>query len=179
MKSWKLSKRRLRFSSLLIFTGTFPSLSAIAYIKPSIVLGWNKYNRKSAMDLIGGTFTSTWLLWHHLVNMGNFSSFTDRVEPLWGGSIHAATASEFPWSLTLARLARHEGQVAIVHVSLTVEQLEYFELWRLSRASCTMSMSSIVVHRESLTSRPPVWHNRGVRHRNQHYLASAGILKLL
>ena len=38
---WKLSRRRVRFSSLLTLMGEFPSLSAIADLYPSMVLGYN------------------------------------------------------------------------------------------------------------------------------------------
>ena len=61
---WKLSRRRARFSSLLMMTGKIPSLSAMADLKPSMVLGCNflsskRHIRKSATDFIGGALKST------------------------------------------------------------------------------------------------------------------------
>ena len=61
---WKLSKRRVRLSSLLILTVVGPSLSAMADLYPSMVLGCNflsskRYIRKSATDFIGGALKST------------------------------------------------------------------------------------------------------------------------
>ena len=38
---WKLSSNLLRFSFLLIFTVKFPTLSAMADLYPSIILGCN------------------------------------------------------------------------------------------------------------------------------------------
>ena len=61
---WKLSKRRVRLSSLLILTVVLPSLSAMADLYPSMVLGCNflsskRYIRKSATDFTGGDLKST------------------------------------------------------------------------------------------------------------------------
>ena len=61
----KLSKRWVRFSSLLRFMDELSSLSAMTDQYHSIVLdcsflSWNRYSRKSAMDFIGGALTSTW-----------------------------------------------------------------------------------------------------------------------
>ena len=55
---WKLSKRRVWFSSFLIWTGTGPNLLEMADQYPSIVLGWNffswkRYRRKSATSFTG------------------------------------------------------------------------------------------------------------------------------
>ena len=59
-----LSRRRVRFSSLLTFMGTLPNFSAMANLYPSIVpgcnfLSWIKYRRKSAMAFRGGALKST------------------------------------------------------------------------------------------------------------------------
>ena len=56
---WKLSKRRVRLSSLQTFIDELPSLSAMADLCPSTVLGcnflsWNRYIRKPAIDFIVG-----------------------------------------------------------------------------------------------------------------------------
>ena len=61
---WKLSKRRVRLSSLLILTVVLPSLSAMADLYPSMLLGCNslsskRYIRKSATDFTGGDLKST------------------------------------------------------------------------------------------------------------------------
>ena len=61
---WKLSKRRVRLSSLLILTVVFPSLSAMADLYPSMVLGCNFLSskrciRKSATEFTGGDLKST------------------------------------------------------------------------------------------------------------------------
>ena len=61
---WKLSKRRVRLSSLLILTVVLPSLSAMADLYQSMVLGCNflsskRYIRKSATDFTGGDLKST------------------------------------------------------------------------------------------------------------------------
>ena len=61
---WKLSKRRVRLSSLLTLTTAFPSLSAMADLYPSMVLGCSflsskRYRRKSAIDFTGGDLKST------------------------------------------------------------------------------------------------------------------------
>ena len=61
---WKLSKRRVRLSSLLILTVVLPSLSAMADLYPSMVLGCNflsskRCSRKSATDFTGGDLKST------------------------------------------------------------------------------------------------------------------------
>ena len=61
---WKLSKRRVRLSSLLTLIIVLPSLSAMADLYPSMVLGCNllsskRYKRKSAMDFTVGVLKST------------------------------------------------------------------------------------------------------------------------
>ena len=61
---WKLSKRRVRLSSLLILTVVSPSLSAMADLYLSMVLGCNflsskRYIRKSATNFTGGDLKST------------------------------------------------------------------------------------------------------------------------
>ena len=61
---WKVSKRRVRFSSLMTLMGKFPSLSTMGDLYPSMVLGcnflsWNRYKRKSAIDFTGGALKST------------------------------------------------------------------------------------------------------------------------
>ena len=59
LSPWKVSRRRVRFSSLLTLKGEFPSLSTMADLYPSLVpgcnfLSWNRYIRKSTTDFIGG-----------------------------------------------------------------------------------------------------------------------------
>ena len=76
---WKLSRRRVRLSSLLILTVLLPSLSAMADLYPSMVLGCKfltskRYNRKSATDFKGGDLTFTLLQTHHFVKMVHFAS---------------------------------------------------------------------------------------------------------
>ena len=61
---WKLSKKRVRFSYLLSLKDELPSLSAMADLYPSMVLGynflsWNEYRRMSAIDFTGGALKST------------------------------------------------------------------------------------------------------------------------
>ena len=61
---WKLSRRRVRFSSLVTLMGELPNLSAMADLYPSMVpscnfLSWNRYKRKSAMAFRGGALKST------------------------------------------------------------------------------------------------------------------------
>ena len=61
---WKLSKRRVRLSFLLILIDVSPSLSAMADLYPSMVLGCNflsskRYIKKSATDFTGGDLKST------------------------------------------------------------------------------------------------------------------------
>ena len=73
-------------------------------------LSWNKYRRKSAMAFRGGALKSTWLLRHHFVKMVHFASSMDLVDPLWGASICAATASEKSCTLIAVALgAKHVG----------------------------------------------------------------------
>ena len=60
---WKLSRGRVRLSSLLILTVTLPSLSAMADLYPSMVLGCKfltskRQSRKSATDFTGGALKS-------------------------------------------------------------------------------------------------------------------------
>ena len=76
---WKLSRRRVRFSSLLILMEEIPNLSTMADLYPSMVLGcnflsWKRYKRKSATDFKGGDLKPTLLVMHHFVKMAHFAS---------------------------------------------------------------------------------------------------------
>ena len=72
-------------------------------------LYWNRYIRKSATDFTVGALKSTWLVTHQFVKMVHFASKTDLVDPLWGASILAATASENPCSLIPEALGAKHG----------------------------------------------------------------------
>ena len=56
---WKLSKRRVRLSSLLILTVTLPSLSAMADLYPSMVLGCNLLTSKRYWSVGGSAVLCT------------------------------------------------------------------------------------------------------------------------
>ena len=112
---WKLSNKRVRFSYLLISNLSLRTISAMAVLYPSIVLGRSflslkRCNRKSAIWVTEGDRKSTSFDLHHLTKMTHFDLQTAMGKSLWGASLLVATLSENPgfW-MTQALGAKHVG----------------------------------------------------------------------
>ena len=70
-----------------------------------------KVHKEVSNRLNRGALKSTWLVMHHFVKMVHFAPLTDLVDPLWGDSILAATASEKSYSLIAETLGAMHGDL--------------------------------------------------------------------